>query len=153
MSAAKCKKSCRVCYWWKMLWYENITPSATPKSSPLSSAVCRRPMLSCYVCHYRILVFCFADLHRRKIRSSQLRREPVDNARNSYWPNKCLYRTTRSKIHHKISWAGMQAQIVGAVLTTISFFAFFYGGMKTFSSLGTNSYDIVPAGVRRSKYV
>ena len=47
----------------------------------------------------------------------------------------------------------MQAQIVGAVLTTISFFAFFYGGMKTFSSLGAKSSDIVPAGVRRSKYI
>ena len=47
----------------------------------------------------------------------------------------------------------MRAQIVGAVLTTISFFAFFYGGMKTFSSLGAKSSDIVPAGVQRSKNV
>ena len=45
----------------------------------------------------------------------------------------------------------MQAQIVGAVLTTISFFAFFYGGMKTFSLLGTKSSNIVPAGVRAIK--
>ena len=47
----------------------------------------------------------------------------------------------------------MQAQIVGAVLTTISFFAFFYGGMKTFSLFGTKSSDIAAAGVRRSKYI
>ena len=131
MSAAKCKKSCRVCYWWKMLRYDNNAPSATPKSSILSSTVCRRPMLGFYLCYYRILVFCFADLHRRKIRSSQLAREPVDNVRESYCPNKCLYRTTRSNIHHKRSWAGMWAQIVGEMLTTISFFAFSYGEVES----------------------
>ena len=53
----------------------------------------------------------------------------------------------------KISWTGVGVQIVGTVLTTISFFAFFYGGMKTFSSLGAKSSDIVPAGVQRSKSV
>ena len=47
----------------------------------------------------------------------------------------------------------MRAQIVGAVLTTTSFFAFFYGGMKTFSSFGTKSSEIVPVGVRRPKYI
>ena len=136
-----------------MLRYDNNAPSATPKSSLLSSTVCRRPILGFYLCHYRILVFCFAALHRRKIRSSQLRREPVDNARKSYCPNKCQDRTTRSKIYKKISWGAVGAQIVGAVLTTISFFAYFYGGMKIFSSCGTNSSDIVPAGVRRSKCI
>ena len=136
MSAAKCKKSCRVCCWWKMLRYDNNAPGATPKSRLPSSTVCRRPMLGFYLCHYRILVFCFADLYRRKIRSLQLRRGPVDNVRKSCWPNKCLHRTTRSNIHQKISWEGLGAQTVGAVLTNTSFFAYFYGGMKTFSSFG-----------------
>ena len=136
-----------------MLRYDNNTPSATPKSSLLSSTVCRRPMLGFYLCNYRILVFCFADLHRRTIRSLQLRREPVDNVRKSCWPNKCLHRTTRSNIHHKISWEGLGAQTVGEMLTAISFSAYFYGGMKTFSSFGSKSSGIVPAGVRRSKYV
>ena len=57
------------------------------------------------------------------------------------------------KIHREISWAGVGVQIVGTMLTTISFFAFFYGGMKTISSLGAKSSDIVPAGVQRSKNV
>ena len=142
------KKLPRVCHWWKMLRYDNNAPSATPKSSLLSSAVCRRPMLGFYLCHYRILVFCFADLHRRKIRSLQLRREPVDNVRKSCWPNKCLHRTIRSNMHHQISWEGLSAQTVGEeVLTNTSFFAYFYGGMKTFSSFGTNPSNVVPAGV------
>ena len=153
MPAAKCKKSCRVCCWWKMLRYDNNAPSATPKSSLPSSAVCRRPMLGFYLCHYRILVFCFADLHRRKTRSPELRRKPADNVRKSCWPNKCLHRTTRSNIHQKISWEGLGAQTVGEMLTAISFSAYFYGGMKTFSSFGYNSSHIVPAGVRRSKHI
>jgi len=46
----------------------------------------------------------------------------------------CLYRTTRSKVNHKISWEGVWAQHIGVVLTTISFSALSYGGMKIFSS-------------------
>ena len=57
------------------------------------------------------------------------------------------------RLKKKISWAGAGAQTVGEILTAISFFAYFYGGMKTFSSFGYNSSHIVPAGVRRSKHV
>jgi hypothetical protein len=122
---------------------------STPKAGLLSSTVSRLPFLRSYLYYDPICISDYADSHRRQIRSSQLRREPVDNARKSYWPNKCLDRTARSNIHHEISWAGGGAQIVGAMLTTISFFALSYGGMKIFSSLGATSSGIVPAGVRR----
>ena len=41
-----------------------------------------------------------------------------------------------------MSWEGVWAQNVGVVLTTITFSALSYGGMKLFSSRGTNSSGV-----------
>ena len=110
--------------------YGIMRRDTTLKAGLLSSTVSRLPFLSSYLYYDPICISDYADSHRRQIRSLQLRRNLLAMPESHINQTACLYRAARSKVNHKISWEGVWAQNVGVVLTTISFSALSYGGMK-----------------------